>query len=61
MLVYVRESDKEKVFCDVDEKDIAEHLRVNHIFRYEKKKFSFIVECDDNMLSLISDKVEKRT
>lgn len=37
MLVYVRESDKEKVFCDVDEKDIAEHLRVNHIFRYEKK------------------------
>ena len=28
MLVYVRESDKEKVGCIVDEKDIAEHLRV---------------------------------
>lgn len=41
MLVYVRESDKEKVFCDVDEKDIAEHLRVNHIFRYEKKEIQF--------------------
>ncbi|KAL9230836.1 hypothetical protein vseg_006133 [Gypsophila vaccaria] len=27
MLVYIRESDKEKVVCDVDEKDIAEHLR----------------------------------
>lgn len=34
MLVYVRESDKEKVFCDVDEKDIAEHLRVKRILRY---------------------------
>lgn len=28
MLVYIRESDKEKIICDVDEKDIAEHLRV---------------------------------
>jgi hypothetical protein len=28
MLVYIRESDKEKVMCTVDEKDIAEHLRV---------------------------------
>lgn len=30
MLVYIRESDKEKVICNVDEKDIAEHLRVSH-------------------------------
>ncbi|XP_009614228.1 ubiquitin C-terminal hydrolase 12-like [Nicotiana tomentosiformis] len=28
MLVYIRESDKEKIICNVDEKDIAEHLRV---------------------------------
>jgi hypothetical protein len=28
MLVYIRESDKEKIICTVDEKDIAEHLRV---------------------------------
>ncbi|KAG6533565.1 hypothetical protein ZIOFF_007440 [Zingiber officinale] len=27
MLVYIRESDKEKIMCNVDEKDIAEHLR----------------------------------
>jgi len=26
--VYIRESDKEKIICNVDEKDIAEHLRV---------------------------------
>lgn len=29
MLVYIRESDKDKIICNVDEKDIAEHLRVN--------------------------------
>lgn len=28
MLVYIRESDKDKIMCNVDEKDIAEHLRV---------------------------------
>ncbi|GAB2263919.1 hypothetical protein Droror1_Dr00026053 [Drosera rotundifolia] len=28
MLVYVRESDKEKILCNVTEKDIAEHLRM---------------------------------
>lgn len=28
MLVYIRDSDKDKIICDVDEKDIAEHLRV---------------------------------
>ncbi|XP_055829915.1 ubiquitin C-terminal hydrolase 13-like [Solanum dulcamara] len=27
MLVYIRESDKEKVMCTVDQKDIGEHLR----------------------------------
>lgn len=31
MLVYIRESDKEKIMCTVDEKDIAEHLRVRAI------------------------------
>ncbi|KAG6763361.1 hypothetical protein POTOM_030775 [Populus tomentosa] len=30
MLVYIRESDKEKIICNVDEKDIAEHLRVRY-------------------------------
>lgn len=32
MLVYIRESDKDKIICNVDEKDIAEHLRVNALF-----------------------------
>lgn len=29
MLVYIRESDKDKIICNVDEKDIADHLRVS--------------------------------
>ncbi|KAL8036479.1 hypothetical protein ABFS82_12G158700 [Erythranthe guttata] len=28
MLVYIRVSDKDKIICDVDEKDVAEHLRI---------------------------------
>lgn len=28
MLVYIRENDKDKIICNVDEKDITEHLRV---------------------------------
>jgi ubiquitin carboxyl-terminal hydrolase 7 len=28
MLVYIRESDKEKIICDLDEEDISEHLKV---------------------------------
>lgn len=31
MLVYIRESDKDKIMCNVDEKDIAEHLRVRFL------------------------------
>ncbi|KAF3611037.1 hypothetical protein DY000_02050863 [Brassica cretica] len=34
MLVYIRESEKDKIICNVDEKDIAEHLRV----RLKKEK-----------------------
>lgn len=32
MLVYIRESDRDKIICNVDEKDIAEHLRVRNSF-----------------------------
>lgn len=29
MLVYIRDTDKDKVICNVDEKDIAQHLQVH--------------------------------
>nr|XP_028946223.1 ubiquitin carboxyl-terminal hydrolase 13-like isoform X2 [Malus domestica]XP_028946224.1 ubiquitin carboxyl-terminal hydrolase 13-like isoform X2 [Malus domestica] len=38
MLVYVRDSDKDKVICNVDEKDIAEHLRIRLKKEQEKEK-----------------------
>nr|GEW40507.1 ubiquitin carboxyl-terminal hydrolase 12-like isoform X2 [Tanacetum cinerariifolium] len=38
MLVYIRQSDKEKIVCDVDEKDIAEHLRTRLKKEQEEKE-----------------------
>ncbi|KAG5398811.1 hypothetical protein IGI04_020625 [Brassica rapa subsp. trilocularis] len=38
MLVYIRESDKDKIICNVDEKDIAEHLRVRLKKEQEEKE-----------------------
>ncbi|KAG5533015.1 hypothetical protein RHGRI_027303 [Rhododendron griersonianum] len=38
MLVYIRESDKDKVICNVDEKDIAEHLRIRLKKEQEEKE-----------------------
>ncbi|KAI3847193.1 hypothetical protein MKX03_033300 [Papaver bracteatum] len=37
MLVYIRESDKDKIMCDVDEKDIAEDLRIRLKKEQEEK------------------------
>ncbi|KAK4593538.1 hypothetical protein RGQ29_017590 [Quercus rubra] len=38
MLVYIRKSDKEKIICNVDEKDIAEHLRIRLKKEQEEKE-----------------------
>ncbi|XP_020082060.1 ubiquitin carboxyl-terminal hydrolase 12-like isoform X1 [Ananas comosus] len=38
MLVYIRECDKDKIICNVDEKDIAEHLRVRLKKEQEEKE-----------------------
>ncbi|KAJ9545953.1 hypothetical protein OSB04_025660 [Centaurea solstitialis] len=38
MLVYIRESDKEKIICNVDEKDVAEHLRIRLKKEQEEKE-----------------------
>jgi hypothetical protein len=37
MLVYVRDADKDKVVCNVDEKDIAEHLQIRLKKEQEEK------------------------
>eukprot|EP00897_Mesotaenium_endlicherianum_P006819 jgi/Mesen1/6165/ME000317S05299 len=38
MLVYIRQSDKDKIVCNVDEKDIAEHLQVRLKKEQEEKE-----------------------
>ncbi|KAG8387302.1 hypothetical protein BUALT_Bualt02G0007200 [Buddleja alternifolia] len=38
MLVYIRESDKDKIMCKVDEKDIAEHLKERMKREQEEKE-----------------------
>ncbi|KAL6521230.1 CSN-associated deubiquitinating enzyme Ubp12 [Orobanche gracilis] len=38
MLVYIRVTDKDKIICDVDEKDIAEHLRLRLKKEQEEKE-----------------------
>ncbi|KAM1524120.1 hypothetical protein ACFX10_008754 [Malus domestica] len=38
MLVYIRDSDKDKIICNVDEKDIAEHLRIRLKKEQEEKE-----------------------
>ncbi|XP_015867926.2 ubiquitin C-terminal hydrolase 12 [Ziziphus jujuba] len=38
MLVYIRESDRDKIICNVDEKDIAEHLRIRLKKEQEEKE-----------------------
>ncbi|KAB1200300.1 Ubiquitin carboxyl-terminal hydrolase 12 [Morella rubra] len=38
MLVYIRECDKDKIICNVDEKDIAEHLRIRLKKEQEEKE-----------------------
>ncbi|GMI70096.1 ubiquitin-specific protease 12 [Hibiscus trionum] len=38
MLVYIRESDKDKIVCNVDEKDIADHLRIRLKKEQEEKE-----------------------
>ncbi|XP_004498059.1 ubiquitin C-terminal hydrolase 12-like isoform X2 [Cicer arietinum] len=37
MLVYIRESDKDKIICNVDEKDIAKHLQIRLKKEQEEK------------------------
>ncbi|KAK1419677.1 hypothetical protein QVD17_28933 [Tagetes erecta] len=38
MLVYIRESEKDKIICNVDEKDTAEHLRIRLTKEREEKE-----------------------
>jgi hypothetical protein len=54
MLVYIRYSDMDKVVCNVDEKDIAKHLRVPRISNYSVNLFSNILYMHHQVLVVTS-------
>ncbi|KAL9238674.1 hypothetical protein vseg_013065 [Gypsophila vaccaria] len=53
MLVYIRESDKDKIMCNVDEKDIAEHLRERLKREQEEKEFKKKEKAEAHLYTII--------
>ncbi|XP_042517566.1 ubiquitin C-terminal hydrolase 13-like [Macadamia integrifolia] len=53
MLVYIRESDKEKIMCTMDEEDIAEHLRTRLKKENEEKEHKESKKEEDRMYTTI--------
>ncbi|KAI4995948.1 hypothetical protein ZWY2020_040450, partial [Hordeum vulgare] len=53
MLVYIRESDTEKIMCNVDEKDIAEHLRIRLKKEREEKEHKKKEKAEAHLYTII--------
>ncbi|KAJ3675624.1 hypothetical protein LUZ60_004666 [Juncus effusus] len=53
MLVYIRDSDKEKIMCNVDEKDIAEHLRIRLKKEQEEKEHKKKEKAEAHLYTII--------
>nr|CAB3478443.1 unnamed protein product [Digitaria exilis] len=53
MLVYIRESDKEKIVCDLDEKDISEHLKVRLRKEQEEKEYKKKEKAEAHMFTAL--------
>ncbi|OEL23661.1 Ubiquitin carboxyl-terminal hydrolase 13 [Dichanthelium oligosanthes] len=53
MLVYIRESDKEKIICDLDEEDISEHLKVRLRKELEEKEYKKREKAEAHMFTAL--------
>ncbi|KAL7084732.1 hypothetical protein ACP275_14G239300 [Erythranthe tilingii] len=53
MLVYIRESDKDKIMCQVEEKDIAEHLRERLKREQEEKEQKKKEKAEAHLYSIV--------
>ncbi|XP_057536281.1 ubiquitin C-terminal hydrolase 12-like [Amaranthus tricolor] len=53
MLVYIRESDKDKIMCNVDEKDVAEHLRERLKREQEEKEHKKKEKAEAHLYTII--------
>jgi hypothetical protein len=59
MLVYIRESDKEKIICDLNEKDISEHLKV--LLVYIHLSFHRYCRICSKIIQIFPDQTKKGT
>ncbi|KAG2601030.1 ubiquitin C-terminal hydrolase 12-like isoform X1 [Panicum virgatum] len=53
MLVYIRESDKEKIICNLDEEDISEHLKVRLRKEQEEKEYKKKEKAEAHMFTAL--------
>ncbi|KAG8055246.1 hypothetical protein GUJ93_ZPchr0001g30571, partial [Zizania palustris] len=53
MLVYIRESDKDNFFCDLDEKDIPEHLKIRLRKENEEKEYKKKEKAEAHMYTVL--------
>ncbi|KAL5720642.1 ubiquitinyl hydrolase 1 [Ranunculus cassubicifolius] len=53
MLVYIRDSDKDNIICNVDEKDIAEHLRMRLKKEQEEKEHKKKEKAEAHLYTII--------
>lgn len=53
MLVYIRDTDKDKIICNVDEKDIAEHLRMRLKKEQEEKEHKKKEKAEAHLYTII--------
>lgn len=60
MLVYIRESDKDKIICNVDEKDIAEHLRVRWLAYLSELVLNVTPHCRNSFICVSEKKKKNR-
>ncbi|KAL6845478.1 hypothetical protein ACP4OV_024973 [Aristida adscensionis] len=53
MLVYIRESDREKIICDLDDKDISEHLKARLRKEHEEKEYKRKEKAEAHMFTAL--------
>ncbi|ONM37536.1 Ubiquitin carboxyl-terminal hydrolase 13 [Zea mays] len=53
MLVYIRESDKDNIICDLDDEDISEHLKVRLRKEHEEKEYKKKEKAEAHMFTAL--------
>ncbi|XP_072986593.1 ubiquitin C-terminal hydrolase 13-like [Typha latifolia] len=59
MLVYIRETDKDKIICNLEEKDIAEHLRIRLKKEQEDKEHKKKEKAEAHLYTIVKVALDK--